>query len=1131
MRVTERFHYILMFITLAVMLASAALIPFINVNSDMTKYLPDDSSMKQGLDVMQTNFDMASFSLPDVRVMAKDLSVDERIQMEVQLDQMHDVLSVETRESVDGRYTLFELQTPDSINMISMSREIRNMFSEQDVVVETAQDGATPPISVIVIAALLVIILLMVMGQSWLEPVIFLINVGVAVLINAGTNAFLPSVSITTNYIGSILQLVLSLDFSIVLMNRFRQEIAPDCTPLTSMNRAIKRATRPILSSALTTIVGLLMLCFMRLKIGMDMGIVLAKGVVCSLVCTFTLLPSLLLLFRTGIEKTAKKSIVLPVDRLGRFATRHKMSIVLVALGVLALAWWLSRKTPIFFSNKNESRIEKIFPMPNTFLLIYNPLDEQGVIRMADCLEQDSCVQTVVSYPSLLKKQFVAEDATAYISTLATKFADYVPDNMDQSLDLLSNETMRIVYYLRSQQGDTIRLTFAEMMQFLANECADNPLFEAYIPEDVRAQMGLLRLMLEPEDEEEPSQVPLGELKTEVQKSAVDVDQNSSKIAQEEFAEESRGEEFVEERHGGEIVEEERSEAGEDFNPLDERLLVAGFVRQLYAKNPAEDIAYLAHIMDKTQLQKEMSAREISDFVGSTSSQTKMVFSMSKSGKTMTPYQYVHFLLDDLFLRPSLQSFVSEEQKAGLTQVGKMMDYAMSDAMLKPNELAEALMAYGVKNMTTQRVIAIAYPNYAQPEQSMQGGLALRVGGDVSELRLGVDSDAQQMSELRLHRENELAMKQYTLAPISTLVPKQSAMLPPRVNRLTLQRVKALTASHRQATEPMKPAAKSAEERRAERFMNAMNSTKRLSPTDMTQIFQQLGYPINLSQAELMVAFYGCMHYYDEEMTMSTEEILDYIGDTLMLDERLQPYFPSEMLEGVRTAREGLGDAVSMLSHDSVGLFVVMTNLPDESPATYAFVDTLHLLGGENLPSGYHILGQSAMYSEMRNGFSSEMTLVTLLTIAAIFLIVVFSFRSVVIPIFLITTVLSAVFINVIFSGLISGGMLYLAYLIVQSILMGATIDYGILFANYYRENRKTLPKYEAARAAYQGSIRTIMTSGAIMVAAPGVMSLLVEDVAISSIVGCLAIGALVAILLILFVLPAVLVALDRWVV
>ena len=112
-----------------------------------------------------------------------------------------------------------------------------------------------------------------------------------------------------------------------------------------------------------------------------------------------------------------------------------------------------------------------------------------------------------------------------------------------------------------------------------------------------------------------------------------------------------------------------------------------------------------------------------------------------------------------------------------------------------------------------------------------------------------------------------------------------------------------------------------------------------------------------------------------------------------------------------------------------------------------------------------------------------------------------------------------------------TGQMLYLAYLIVQAILMGATIDYGILFANYYRESRKTMLPVDAVCAAYRGSIRTILTSGLIMVIGPGAMALAVDDLMISNIVGCLAVGAFVAIVLTLSVVPAVLVALDKWVV
>ena len=127
-------------------------------------------------------------------------------------------------------------------------------------------------------------------------------------------------------------------------------------------------------------------------------------------------------------------------------------------------------------------------------------------------------------------------------------------------------------------------------------------------------------------------------------------------------------------------------------------------------------------------------------------------------------------------------------------------------------------------------------------------------------------------------------------------------------------------------------------------------------------------------------------------------------------------------------------------------------------------------------------------------------------------------------------TVLSGVYINVFISGIGGRTLLYLAYLIVQSILMGATIDYAILFSNYYRDGRRTMDVSESLRHAYRCSIRTIMTSGLIIVLAPGIMSLLVADRTISAIVGCLAIGGFAAIMLILFVLPGCLAAFDRFV-
>ena len=171
------------------------------------------------------------------------------------------------------------------------------------------------------------------------------------------------------------------------------------------------------------------------------------------------------------------------------------------------------------------------------------------------------------------------------------------------------------------------------------------------------------------------------------------------------------------------------------------------------------------------------------------------------------------------------------------------------------------------------------------------------------------------------------------------------------------------------------------------------------------------------------------------------------------------------------------------------------------------------------------------MMNEMRNQFGHEMLLVSLITILSIFLIVALSFRSLAVPVILVMTVMSAVYVNVTVSGLNGGRLLYLAYLIMQSILMGATIDYGILFTNNYREARATTSKIDSIRKAYLASTHTILTSGTIMTLAPFAMSIMIDDATIAKILQCIAVGALAAVVLIIFVLPGLLAAFDRFVV
>lgn len=1043
----KRYYILLMSITLLAAVVCGYMIPRVNVNSDMTKYLPDHSRMKQGIEVVTNEFDAGQLSNAYVKVMFAHLTNEERQQIATELGSLDEVNGVSYTISKDSVYTKYDLLVPANIDQKSFGYSVRSEYGD-DVIVETSQDGATPPFSALAIAGALILIILLVMSQSWLEPVIYLIAIGVAVIINIGTNALLPSVSITTNYIVAILQLVLSLDYAIVLSNRFRQEICPERTLVEAMNRSIRKASAAILSSALTTVVGLIMLAFMRVKIGLDLGVVLAKGVVCSLMTTFTLLPSLLLIFHKAIVRTEKRTFIVPTDRLGWFATHHKISLAIASVLLFGVAFYYSRQTEISFSTNGESKIEKIFPKTNTIVTLYHTDEENAVFALSDSLKQDSSVLAVISYPTLLKQSYTAEGLVTYIRQMSVDMADYMPE-MD--LSILNAETMHIVYYMRSHAADTLQIGFPDLMKFVQDHCLTNPMFEQLISKEMRQQMDLLQTMMEPEEEEETQT----QTKTGRKASDVNVDENENENKNKNKITQT----LTKTQTQTKTLTKAQTKANANAVPVN------AVMRRLASFNGDELTYYLMTLTDSVELYTDKSVRQMADYIGSTNGQTKMVYSFSKNGKRMTPLEYVHFLTDDLFQRKALAKLVNEEQKKGLQLRVQLMDAAATGTPMPADEMSSVLTQLGVRNASANHLLALAGKKQVQEK----------------EVEVAVVEDTESK-------------------PDTTAV------------------VVAQPVKHR----------KSRAELQAERFDQLMYGGKKYTSEQMAKHFKYLGQSIEPETVNMLYCYYGSINHYNDSLVMSPEQLLAYVTDTLIHLDIISAFLDTTTIQLLDSTQQQLSQAMDMLSHEDYSMMIALTSLPDESEETYAFIDQMDEWLDEAFDESYYMIGESVMFSELKDGFNQEMTMVTLLTILAIFIIVAITFRSIIVPSILVMTVMTAVYVNVIVSGLASGQMLYLAYLIVQSILMGATIDYGILYATYYKANRKTMEKYEAAREAYHGSIRTIMTSGLIMVLGPGVMALLVDDVTISAIVGCISVGAAVAILLILFVLPGVLVACDK---
>ncbi len=689
----------------------------VTVNYDMTRYLPDSSPMKKGMDIMAAEFPPMGAD-KSIRVMAESLDPEREAELLEKLKALPYVESVAHdggEKYHAGAYSLFVISTSQeygSPEERAIEAALERDFRDYGIVYRNDNPGADgiPPWLLAAAIAILVAILLL-MGRSWFEPVLFLVNIGIAVVINEGTNIFLGQISYVTSSIAAVLQLVLSIDYSVMLMNRYRQEKETGLEKREAMAAALRNCFSAVSGSALTTAAGLFALAFMNFKIGLDLGVVMAKGVLISLVCVLTVLPAIVLWGDRLIEKTTKKAFHLSMSRLARFSHRRRHILSGVFLVMLVAFYFLQQNTQIAYTLTKVDPIMDTFPPENMLVIVYENRDEDRMAALSDELEAWEGVRQVMGCHSLFGKAYTAEDLSGVISAM-----------------------------------------------------------------------------------------------------------------------------------GGEM--------------------------------------------------------------------------------------------------------------------------AVSPGMLN--------MVYGI----------------------YFGGSSL---------------------------------------PLS-------------------------------------------------------------------------------------------------ERKLTIPELIDYVQGPLLNTPLVASLIGAENRELIESAKAQLDDGMRMLRSDRYSRMILYTTLPVEGPETDALLDRL-TEAGEALTGEYYLIGNSAMSHEMQRSFGEELRTITMLTAAAIFLIVLITSRSVVVPALLVLIVQCGVYLTVTVVGWQGYSIYFLALLIVECILMGATIDYGILFTGYYRENRKTLGIPEALGAAYGGSVHSILTSGLILVLVTGIIGYTYSDPTVAEICRTISTGALSAILVILLLLPALLATLDRVVV
>lgn len=410
------------------------------VNYDLLSYLPEHLETVKGQDILVDEYGMGAFSMvvvenmemKDVQKLEEQFSEVPHVKDVLWYDDVADIsLPVEMlpKDIREGFFkgdatmmiALFDNTTSsdDAMEAVTEMRKIANsqcFISGMTGVVTDIKNIALQELPVyVVIAAVLSLVVLELTGTSFVVPFLFLLSIGLAILYNLGSNIFLGETSYITKALTAVLQLGVTMDYSIFLLNSYEENKKrfPDDKER-AMGHAISNTFKSVAGSSVTTVAGFIALCVMTFALGRDLGIVMAKGVLIGVVCCVTVLPSLVLVFDKPIEKTKHKPLMSNMDKPSAFITKHYKVWIIIFLVLLFPAIYGNNHTQIYYniaeslpstldSNVANDELKKDFQLSNMHMILMdNNMDGLNKQKMFDAIDEIEGVKWTISLNSLV---------------------------------------------------------------------------------------------------------------------------------------------------------------------------------------------------------------------------------------------------------------------------------------------------------------------------------------------------------------------------------------------------------------------------------------------------------------------------------------------------------------------------------------------------------------------------------------------------------------------------------------------------------------------------------------------------------------------------------------------------------
>ena len=460
-----RYRTVILIVLLLVAAWSVPQISRTRINYDLTRYLSDSTMTKRALKVMDSEFG----STEQLSVMFADRSDEEVTAYADQLKAMEEIRFVQydpdadtvTKGGITYKRLTLTLRDCDTPALVAKLRTLFPDAGKYWVGGSAAQQldvqrsvGAEIP-GVMVIAVAIVILVLLLTSHAWFEPLLLLVVFAVSILINMGTNFLFPDVSFITFAVCAILQLALSIDYAIMLLHTWNNCCDDGLSPEEAMVEALSQSFMRIASSALTTVAGLLSLLFMSFTIGFDIGLVLSKGILISMLGVFLLMPALTLLLKKPLQKTRHKPLRLNGAKLGGWIwkVRKPLAAVLVLL-VLCGAYLTANNVYSFMvantlTGDDTSTVSGVYGVSNPLvLLLPGGETDEDYNRQRELVRQLEETRRADGSPAL-------REITAMVTTGAEALKYYTPADVAEMTGL--DETLVAAFFYMNEFGDSVR--------------------------------------------------------------------------------------------------------------------------------------------------------------------------------------------------------------------------------------------------------------------------------------------------------------------------------------------------------------------------------------------------------------------------------------------------------------------------------------------------------------------------------------------------------------------------------------------------------------------------------------------------------------------------------------------------